>query len=239
MKLSVIIPAYNERSTIEEVIRRVLAVPLKMEREIIVVDDGSYDGTAEILKALEDEKIIKVHTSLVNQGKGAALRVALEHVTGEIVLIQDADLELDPNEYPRLLEPILCGHSAVVYGSRFLQRLPNITLKTRMLNWVYVSLTNLLCGSRLSDVGTAYKVFRTSVLTSLDLQAVGFDIDADITVNVLRHNYAIAEVPISYHPRDVIAGKKIRWWHGIGIICRLAQCRLRGPLRMRPSRQCG
>jgi glycosyltransferase involved in cell wall biosynthesis len=228
MKLSVIIPVYNERSTIEEVIRRVASVPLEIEREIIVADDGSRDGTAEVLRRVATEHVIKVHTCLINLGKGAAVRFGLEYASGDIILIQDADLELNPEEYPRLIEPILRGRAQVVYGSRFRQPNPGVAVKTRVANHVLVWLTNLLYGSRLTDMESAYKVFHREAISRIRLRAVGFEFEPEITAKLLRLGYHIAETPVSYRPRTSAEGKKIGWRDGVKAILCLVRYRL-GP----------
>jgi len=212
MKLSVIIPVFNEAATIAEVIRRVQQVPL--EKEIIVVDDGSSDGTVEILRRLSREKRILVHESRVNLGKGAAVRIGLTYAGGGIIIIQDADLELDPNEYGRLMEPILAGRTRVVYGSRFLGTNPGIPLITLAANRFLVLLTNLLYDSSLTDMETAYKVFSSQVLKDIRLRCMRFELEPEITAKLLKNGDRILEVPISYQPRTVQGGKKIGWRDG-------------------------
>jgi len=214
MKLSVIIPVYNEQSTIGEVIDQVNRVPL--DKEIIVVDDGSTDGTVEVIKKKEHE-VTKVHLSRINFGKGAAVRVGLTYVTGEVVIIQDADTELDPWEYHRLLAEVERG-ADVVYGTRFLKPDPHLSLITRMANKFLTGLTNLLFGSRITDMECCYKMFRTDVARRLSLRAVGFEFEPEITAQFLSLGYRIAEVPITYTPRNVAEGKKINWRDGVRAI---------------------
>lgn len=208
-KVSVIIPVYNEQSTVHEVIERVRALPLPLE--IVVVDDGSTDGTAELLVSEQEEGVVTVYTSPANFGKGAAIRIGLTFVRGEVVIIQDADLELDPEEYPRLLEPIRAGKARVVYGSRFLHPGPGIPRRTRLANALLALWCNLLYGSRLSDVSTAYKVFRTDVVRGLQLRSVGFEFCAEVTAKLLRAGEHIVEVPVGYHPRSESEGKKLNY----------------------------
>jgi len=214
MKLSVIIPVFNERGTIEQVIDEVSAVPL--EKEIIVVDDGSTDGTVEAIRRKQD-MITRVHLSPVNFGKGAAIRIGLTYVTGEVIVIQDADTELDPREYSRLLEKIAAG-ADVVYGSRFLGENRNIRLISRLANRFLTLLTNILYGCRLTDMETAYKMFRREVAARLRLRCIGFEVEPEITAQFLKNGYRIEEVPISYNPRTTDEGKKIGWRDGVRAI---------------------
>ncbi|MCX7824451.1 MAG: glycosyltransferase family 2 protein [Verrucomicrobiae bacterium] len=222
MKLSVIIPVYNERSTIEEIVRKVRAVPL--EKEIIVVDDGSTDGTAEIVQRLSKD-VTQVYCSRVNFGKGAAVRVGLTYVTGDAVIIQDADLELDPNEYLGLVERLNAGDVSVVYGSRFAKRNRKVKPVRRLANWFLTMLTRLLYGCALTDMETAYKLFRTDVIRRVRLRGVGFEFEPEVTAKLLRLGYRIAECPITYNPRTAEEGKKIRWTDGIKAIYWLFKCR--------------
>lgn len=212
MKLSVVIPVYNEKSTISEVIRKVREVPI--EKEIIVVDDGSTDGTTKILDDLKDDSIITVHKSMVNLGKGIAVRIGFEYATGDAIIIQDADLELDPNEYPQLLEPIKRGEGFVVYGSRFMKLEQKVAFLNLLANKIIVFLTNLLYGANMTDVETAYKVFHKDVIRKIKLKSRGFEFDPEVTAKILRAGYKIIEVPITYHPRTIEEGKKIGWKDG-------------------------
>lgn len=216
-KLSIIIPVYNEETTIAEVVERVFAVDISgLAREVIIADDGSQDNSAAIIASLQDQypELIKVHTSLINLGKGAAIRFGLEFATGNIILIQDADLELNPEEYPLLLAPILRQETKVVYGSRFLQRAKHIPIRTRLANRFLTSLTNILYSIRLTDMATAYKVFRHEVITGLTLRSTHFEFEPEVTAKILRAGYKIVEIPISYQPRNIDEGKKIGWVDG-------------------------
>jgi hypothetical protein len=227
-KVSIIIPVYNEQSSIGEVIDRVCAVELGgLEKEIIIADDGSLDDTPSIIaeKHKQHPCIAKVHTSLINLGKGAAIRLGLEFTRGDIILIQDADLELDPAEFPVLLAPILRGKADVVYGSRFRMRSSNIPLRTRLANRFLTLFTNLLYGSKLTDMATAYKVFRSDVIRGLELRSARFEFEPEVTAKLLMAGYKIVEVPISYNPRTVDEGKKVGWIDGVEYIYTLLKYR--------------
>ncbi len=225
MKLSIIIPIYNEESTIAEVLRRVREVQLPdIEKEIIVVNDGSTDGSKDIIGREQSQYPIFAHHSLINLGKGVAVRFGFELATGDVIIIQDADLELDPNEYSSLLAPILAGESMVVYGSRFMQHNQRISLYTRIGNRITTTLANVLFRASLTDMHTAYKVFRAEVIKNIHLKANRFEIDPEITARVLQAQYTIIEIPIGYHPRTPEEGKKVSWRDGIIAILTLLRC---------------
>lgn len=208
-KLSIIIPVYNERATVEELFRRVRAVSLPMEREIIAVDDASTDGTSAILTELLGDDMKLFHHEK-NEGKGASIRTALEQVTGDIVLIQDADLEYDPKDYEQLLGPMLDGRADVVYGSRFLGGPHRVLLFWHYLaNAFFTFMTNLLYNVNLTDMGVCYKVFRTEVIKSLPLYSNRFGFEPEVTAKICKRKARIYEVPISYSGRTYAEGKKI------------------------------
>jgi glycosyltransferase involved in cell wall biosynthesis len=221
--LSVIIPVYNEKTTISEVIEKVSAVELPIAKEIIVVDDGSTDGTVEILQS-NSIKVTNTYLTPVNVGKGAAVRIGLTIAKGEIILIQDADLELNPNEYKQLLQPILEGKTSVVYGSRFLGENRVAPLR-RFANYFLTFTTNLLFRTNLTDMETAYKVFTAEVAKSLSLKANRFEIEPEITAQIARQGFTILEVPISYRPRTKFEGKKINWKDGFKALWTLLKYR--------------
>ncbi len=208
MRLSVIIPVYNERATIREILRQVRAVGLA--DEIIVVDDGSTDGTREILAEEARSGDLRVIFHERNMGKGAAVRTGIAHATGDILLIQDADLEYDPQDYPNLIRPILEGRAAVVYGSRFLGPRKAMLFWHMIGNKFLTMVTNLLYDAILSDMETGYKVFRAEVVRGIPLRARGFEFEPEITAKILKRGYRIFEVPISYYGREFKEGKKIR-----------------------------
>jgi glycosyltransferase involved in cell wall biosynthesis len=228
MRLSVIIPVYNEEQTIHEVLARVAAVDLgPIDMEIVVVNDGSTDGTRSLVdeRRLPRDVPVHVYHSPINLGKGAAVRVGLAFATGDVLLVQDADLELDPEEYVRLLEPIRTGRADVVYGSRFLAPTATVPLKARAANRFLTLLTNLLYAGRLTDMETAYKVMRRDALDGIRLRCVGFDIEPELTARLLRARRRIVEVAISYNPRRIEEGKKMRWIDGVDAIYTLFKCR--------------
>jgi glycosyltransferase involved in cell wall biosynthesis len=209
MKLSVVIPVYNEVGNIEEILKRVRAT--KLAWEILVVDDGSRDGTRDLLRKLDGKGRLRVILHETNQGKGAAVRTGLQAARGEIILIQDADLEYSPHDYPALLQPIRDGIADVVYGSRFLGGPRRVVMFWHMLaNKMLTLMTNILYDTILSDMETGYKVFRREVLEGMKLRASRFDFEPEITAKLLKHHYRIYEVPISFNPRDYTQGKKIK-----------------------------
>lgn len=209
MKLSVIIPVYNEVGNIEEILKRVRAT--KTASEIIVVDDGSQDGTRDVLKELDGKDKVRVILHEKNQGKGAAVRTGMDAAAGEILLIQDADLEYDPRDYATLLQPLEEGIADVVYGSRFLGGPRRVTMFWHMVaNRLLTFMTNILYDTILSDMETGYKVFRRKVVEGMKIRAKRFDFEPEFTAKVLKRHYRIYEVPISFNPRDYSQGKKIK-----------------------------
>ncbi len=230
-KLSVVIPVYNEIKTIDEILRRVNAVDVGMEKEIVLVDDCSTDGSREHLQEIESEEAesnIKVFYHEKNQGKGAALRTGFQHVTGDITLIQDADLEYDPNEYPQLLRPILDGRADVVYGSRFLGGPHRV-----LFFWHYKAnrfltfLSNLFTNLNLTDMETCYKVFKTELLKEIPLKSNRFGFEPEITAKIAKRKYRIYETPISYSGRDYSEGKKINWKDGVAALLHIIRYRIK------------
>jgi glycosyltransferase involved in cell wall biosynthesis len=208
VKLSVVIPVFNEKETVAEIVRRVKATGLASE--IILVDDGSTDGTREILRALESPPSVVVLFHEHNKGKGASLRTGFQKAAGDVILVQDADLEYNPAEYPALLEPIESGQADVVYGSRFLGSKRRVTMFWHMVaNQLLTLATNILYNSILSDMETGYKVFRAGLIKSVPLRANRFDFEPEITAKVLKRKARLFEIPISFNPREYSEGKKI------------------------------
>jgi len=221
--LSVIMPVYNEQETLAEILARVRAVDL--EKEIVVVDDGSTDGTRDVLREEEKKGDLKVFYHQVNKGKGAAVRTGLEHASGSFIIIQDADLEYDPCDYPKLLQPILEGQAEVVYGSRFLVFRETMFFLQALGNKFLTLLTNLLYGTALSDMETCYKAFRAEVIKSIPLRSRRFEFEPEITAKLLKRGYRIHEVPISYQGREYHEGKKLTWRDGVTALWTLIKYR--------------
>jgi glycosyltransferase involved in cell wall biosynthesis len=215
--LSVIVPVFNERTTVTEIIRRMRRVELPLDREIIVIDDCSVDGTDKILSALEDSTV-RVLRHPNNRGKGAAIRTGLGVARGDLVLIQDADLEYDPDDWPRLLAPILKGKANVVYGSRFTGERKNMLFWHWVGNRMLSLVTNVLYNTTISDMETCYKLFDRNVLDGLTIESDRFDFEPEITAKVLRRGHRIYEVPISYNGREFHEGKKITWRDGLAAL---------------------
>jgi glycosyltransferase involved in cell wall biosynthesis len=213
--LSVVMPVYNERTTIDEIVRRVLAVPLRIE--LIVVDDGSTDGTSDILDGLQRELKFTLLRQ-ANAGKGAALRRGFAAVTGDLVVVQDADLEYFPEEYPQLIELICDGKADVVYGSRFLGRHRAFMFAHYIGNKFLTLATNILYNTMLTDMETCYKAMRTDVIRSMTLKSDGFGIEPELTAKIFKRGYRVYEVPINYAGRNYDQGKKITWTAGFGAL---------------------
>jgi glycosyltransferase involved in cell wall biosynthesis len=225
--LSIIVPVYNEVRTVGAVIDRLLSIELPIEREILIVDDGSTDGTREALRGIAGHGI-RVFEADRNRGKGHAIRRGLEQARGSIVAIQDADLELDPAQLADLVAPIIAGTTDVVYGSRFLGPRSSAPWVTVAANRFLTAVTNVLFGSSLTDMETCYKLIRTDVARALDLQADRFDIEPEITARLLRSGYRIRELPVRFDARTRRQGKKIGWRDGVRALHVLVAERLKG-----------
>jgi len=223
-KLSVIVPVFDERNTVVEIVRRMRAVQLPVDLEIVIVDDGSTDGTRDVLRQLADSTV-RVINHEANRGKGAAIRTGLTHVTGDLVLVQDADLEYDAEDWPKLIGPMLRGKARVVYGSRFTGERRNMLF----LHWIgnrFLSLvTNVLYNTTLSDMETCYKLFDRTLLDGITLRAQRFEFEPEVTAKILRQGVRIYEVPISYTGREFDEGKKITWRDGFVALWTLVKYR--------------
>ncbi len=225
MKLSVVIPVYNERNTILEILQHVQEVSLS--KEIIVIDDGSTDGTRDILQGIPSSEDMKIIFQPCNMGKGAALRRGFEAVTGDIVVIQDADLEYDPSEYPVLIQPILENKADVVYGSRFLSGPHRVLFFWHSVgNKLLTTFSNMLTDLNLTDMETCYKVFRANILKRIQMRENRFGFEPEFTAKVAKARYRVYEVPISYSGRDYAEGKKISWKDGVAAIYFILKYRL-------------
>ena len=219
-KLSILIPVFNEARTIEELVRRVRAADAcGLEKEIILVNDASTDGTGALLKKLQKNPEVTVFVHPTNRGKGAALRTAIEHVTGDILLIQDADLEYDPADYPKLLRPILDGRADVVYGSRFLGGTHRVLFFWHFAaNKLVTFLSNMFCNLNLTDMETGYKVFKRKCVEGIRLTSDRFGIEPELTAKLARRHYRFYETDINYSGRDYSEGKKIGWKDGLAAL---------------------
>ncbi len=217
MKLSIVIPVYNEKNTIKEIVRRVRETPF--EKEIIIVDDYSTDGTRELLKEIENEPDLRILYHPQNMGKGASLRSGFENVSGDIVIIQDADLEYDPGEYPNLIQPISEGKADVVYGSRFMGGPRRVLYFWHAIgNHLLTLLSNMMTNLNLTDMETCYKVFRREVLKKITIKSNRFGVEPEITAKIARLGVKLYEIPISYNGRKYSEGKKIGWKDGVNAL---------------------
>ena len=243
--LSIVIPIYNEVASLKELLQQVVTVEIGMKKELILVDDFSTDGTRDILKEIEgieensddihsylattdapinentesrDDVSVKIFYHDVNRGKGATLRTGFQHITGEVTIIQDADLEYDPNDYPNLLQPILNGEADVVYGSRFMEGKQKGLLRSYLANQFLTTLANVVNGTKLTDMETCYKVIRTPILKEISLHSDRFGFEPEITAKLAKRKCKIIEVPISYRGRDYHEGKTVSWKDGVAAI---------------------
>ncbi|HVM60785.1 MAG TPA: glycosyltransferase family 2 protein [Verrucomicrobiae bacterium] len=219
-RLSILIPVFNEVNTVEEILRRVRAADsCGLEKEIVLVNDASTDGTGDVLKKLPEDDGLKIFSHPFNRGKGAALRTALEHATGDIILIQDADLEYDPSDYPNLLRPILDRRADVVYGSRFIGGTHRVLLFWHyMANRFLTLLSDMFCNLNLTDMETCYKVFRRQCVEGMKLTSDRFGIEPELTAKLARRHYRFYETGINYSGRDYAEGKKIGWKDGLAAL---------------------
>jgi glycosyltransferase involved in cell wall biosynthesis len=228
VKVSILIPVYNEFSTLPLVLQRVIeaALPANCDKEIVVIDDGSTDGTTDLLKQFKQSPLVLVHYSIVNFGKGAAIRQGLARATGDVILIQDGDLEYDPRDYPKILEPIVNGHADVVYGSRFRGEVRGMKWSNWLANKILTWTSNVVFRADITDEATAYKAFRAEVVRGIRLRCVRFEFCPEVTAKLSRLGLKIKEVPITYNPRGVADGKKIRWQDGVEAFWTLVKYRI-------------
>lgn len=228
MKLSVIIPCFNEVQNITAVLDAVQAVDIpgvEPEKEVIVVDDGSTDGSSRIINDYAKNNSLIVHLSVLNFGKGTAIRIGLKYVTGDIVIIQDADMEYDPSQYPKILEPIISGKADVVYGSRFLGEIQGMRFQNRIANYILAWTANILFRAHITDEATCYKAFRADIIKSIPLKCSRFEFCPEVTAKLRKRGFTIAEIPITYKGRTTAEGKKIRWTDAFAAIWTLIKYR--------------
>ncbi|MCL6473216.1 MAG: glycosyltransferase family 2 protein [Firmicutes bacterium] len=226
--VSYIIPAYNERAYIGNVVRELskVSLPAGVQYEIVVVDDGSSDGTADYLEAVTDVINLRVHRLPQNRGKGFALREGFRVARGDVVIVCDADSEYSPDDIPKIIQPILEGRAEIVYGSRFLGSISGMKFANRLANKILTATANILFRAKITDEATAYKAFKKEVLDSVNLVCTGFEFCPEVTAKMLKRGYKINEVPIKYTARTVKEGKKIRWQDGFIAIWTLIKYRL-------------
>lgn len=238
MKISILIPVYNEFRTFHDVMRRVQAAPLPAgcTKEIVVVDDASTDGTAQMIGEYAQRGEIVSCRLASNSGKGSALRKAIELATGDVMVIQDGDLEYDPQDYPALVAPILEGRAEIVYGSRFLGNPRGMALPNRVANWILTAAANVLYGARITDEATAYKAFRAPLLRGLPLECTRFEFCSEVTAKLRRLGHRIEEAPISYNARGIAEGKKIRARDGVDALWTLIRFRFKKFATTAPNR---
>lgn len=226
-KLSIVIPIYNEAEHLEEILRQIEAVDIGMEKELILVDDCSTDGTRDILEKLQDSRdnSAKIFYHEINRGKGATLRTGFQHITGDITLVQDADLEYDPQDYPKLLKPILDNEANVVYGSRFMEGRQHGLLRSYLANRFLTSLSNFVNGTNITDMETCYKVIKSDILKDITLRSDRFGFEPEITAKLAKRKCKIVDVPISYRGRDYHEGKTVSWKDGVAAIFHIIRFR--------------